>query len=131
MFFGYPPSTLLSALLGGGADVAPSLRLMVVGLGGASVPSPLPTSPMDPLTPLMPPITTTPNKKLTPLHLVTKDGAVLGRLSKNGVYLPHISISKVRVKDRAAPLIYLLPEILQFTVIHTNLSNKFLVALFI
>ena len=29
-----------------------------------------------------------------PLHVVTKDGAVCGRLNKNGVYLPHMSISK-------------------------------------
>ena len=74
---------------GGGADVAPSLRLMVVGLKGAT---PAPSTPPSSRH-MLPPLPLT--KRLAPLHVVTKDGAVMGRLSKNGVYLPHMSVSKV------------------------------------
>ena len=72
--------------------MAPSLRLMVVGIGPA--PPSGGSAPLASGSALLPPLHAL--KKLSPLHVVTKDGGEVGRLSKNAVHLPHISVSKVR-----------------------------------
>ena len=82
---------------GGEGAIAPSLRLMVVGLGPVSA---LPDAARDGMKAPFIIMNSKGTKKLETLHVVTVDGAGVGRMSKNGVHLPHISVSKVSLLEK-------------------------------